>query len=236
MVSDLLRLFLFAIRVGYPRALAPLPIWRSFEYATALKWLALQRGMQVLDVGTGRSCFSLYLWYRYGVDVTCIDLDKTVATAQAAYINRLGKRNKPDARYVFNFGDVTNLNFENDGFDRIICISVIEHIKRDTRAVEEMLRVLKRGGYLYMTTAYADFFREYFGIDRWYDLPSIHARLLPQNVFLVRKEIFYDRIPYRYRSFLPLLLSWAGPLSSMFMTKSPTPSKQGIICLLLRKS
>jgi SAM-dependent methyltransferase len=48
--------------------------------------------------------------------------------------------------------DLTNLSFENDKFDKIFCISVIEHVKDDLVGMKEMFRVLRPGGILLLTT------------------------------------------------------------------------------------
>lgn len=42
--------------------------------------------------------------------------------------------------------DITNLPFEDDSFDIIFCNHVLEHIPDDTKAMQELLRVLKKGG------------------------------------------------------------------------------------------
>lgn len=42
--------------------------------------------------------------------------------------------------------DITNLDFDEDAFDLILCSHVLEHVPDDARAMREMLRVLKRGG------------------------------------------------------------------------------------------
>lgn len=43
--------------------------------------------------------------------------------------------------------DVTNLEFEDNIFDSIICNHVLEHIPQDMKAMEELYRVLKPGGW-----------------------------------------------------------------------------------------
>jgi len=43
--------------------------------------------------------------------------------------------------------DITNLKFENDEFDVIICNHVLEHIPDDHKAISELFRVLKKGGF-----------------------------------------------------------------------------------------
>jgi SAM-dependent methyltransferase len=43
--------------------------------------------------------------------------------------------------------DICNLPFENNSFDVILCNHVLEHIPDDTKAMHELFRVLKPGGF-----------------------------------------------------------------------------------------
>lgn len=43
--------------------------------------------------------------------------------------------------------DITDINFENDCFDFIICNHVLEHIQDDRKAMTELFRVLKTDGF-----------------------------------------------------------------------------------------
>lgn len=45
--------------------------------------------------------------------------------------------------------DITAIPFENDTFDLIICNHVLEHIPDDKKAMDELYRVMKKGGYGY---------------------------------------------------------------------------------------
>lgn len=47
-------------------------------------------------------------------------------------------------------GDIHDLPFANNSQDAITCIAVLEHVKNPFKAVEEMYRVLKPGGYCYV--------------------------------------------------------------------------------------
>ncbi|SHE49963.1 Methyltransferase domain-containing protein [Psychroflexus salarius] len=42
--------------------------------------------------------------------------------------------------------DICNLPFDNNSFDFILCNHVLEHINNDTKAMQELFRVLKSGG------------------------------------------------------------------------------------------
>ena len=43
--------------------------------------------------------------------------------------------------------DITSLSFRDNIFDIIICVHVLEHIEDDTRAIRELFRVIKPGGF-----------------------------------------------------------------------------------------
>ena len=43
--------------------------------------------------------------------------------------------------------DICNLPFENESYDVILCNHVLEHIPDDTKAMKELFRVLKPGGF-----------------------------------------------------------------------------------------
>ena len=42
--------------------------------------------------------------------------------------------------------DITNLPFDDDSFDVILCNHVLEHIQDDIKAMRELFRVMKKGG------------------------------------------------------------------------------------------
>ncbi len=44
--------------------------------------------------------------------------------------------------------DITNIEFEDNSFDVILCIHVLEHIVDDKKAIGELFRVLKPNGYV----------------------------------------------------------------------------------------
>ncbi len=43
--------------------------------------------------------------------------------------------------------DITNIKFPDDNFDVILCYHILEHVKNDQRAMQELYRVLKPGGW-----------------------------------------------------------------------------------------
>ncbi|MCW8995361.1 MAG: class I SAM-dependent methyltransferase, partial [Psychromonas sp.] len=43
--------------------------------------------------------------------------------------------------------DLTKLDFNNNSFDAILCYHVLEHIEDDKKAISELYRILKPGGW-----------------------------------------------------------------------------------------
>jgi SAM-dependent methyltransferase len=57
-------------------------------------------------------------------------------------------------RIHYKQGDITSSYFVDDFFDAIICQSVIEHGVNENKFLHEMLRILKNGGVLFISTDY----------------------------------------------------------------------------------
>jgi SAM-dependent methyltransferase len=81
-------------------------------------------------------------------------------------------------------GDIHDLPLPDDSVDAIVCSSVIEHVENPIRAMEEVYRVLKPGGYAFfyapflyyyhpMPGYYGDFYR--FTYDGWEYLTRHYA-------------------------------------------------------------
>ncbi len=63
-------------------------------------------------------------------------------------------------------GDIHTLPFENESIDAYICIAVLEHVEDPQRAVNEMYRTLKKGGYAYI---YVPFLYYYHPMKGYYN-------------------------------------------------------------------
>ena len=98
------------------------------------------------------------LIYWYIVNKTNIlNLDKTINLLHVAPERNLQKVLKASTKIKYISGDlnplvadrkidITDINFEDDYFDFIICNHVLEHIQDDRKAMSELFRVLKPGG------------------------------------------------------------------------------------------
>jgi SAM-dependent methyltransferase len=105
-------------------------------------------------------------------------------------------------KITFSRGDACSLSYAGGTFDRISCISMIEHVPapHDVRAVSELGRVLRPGGILVFTFPYDESFREArepFDLPaghRLYDDPAIEERIVrPSGLQLVKKLYFTNR-------------------------------------------
>lgn len=119
-----------------------------FEYAYALLYSQHQYPCKVLDVGSAETLFPFVLsYYRY--DVTTLDLDFT------NFREEQGKKYGITALTGDLRDDTPELH---EQFDFITCLSVIEHIDDDTKAILNLAKYLKPNGILFLST---DFYKEY---------------------------------------------------------------------------
>jgi SAM-dependent methyltransferase len=136
---------------------------KRWEYPWALERADLAQGNQVLDAGCGASIFPIYLAAR-GYQVTALDLDPPTG---------LERLHRVDVDYVQ--GQLTALPFEDNTFDAVFCISVIEHLGTDgmPAALSELRRVIRPRGKLLLTTDYY----EDAGAELWYEVPDRRFRV-----------------------------------------------------------
>ena len=101
----------------------------------------------VLDAGSGATFFPYYISaaLKSRLKVVCCDYDVPLRSIFTA-IN-----SKMQTTVEFQPNDIRQLPNENDCFDVIYCISVMEHTKDLERLVQEFKRVLKPNGLLIVT-------------------------------------------------------------------------------------
>ena len=116
---------------------------RLLQYPVVLAYLENARfnkskkKIRILDVGTSSSSFCSYLAQK-GYQVTAIDLDADAIKKQKE-ISRFFK-----IPYNALQMDARELEFQDNSFDVIFCISTLEHIKDDVAAIMQLYRVLKK--------------------------------------------------------------------------------------------
>lgn len=117
---------------------------KRWEYPWAMDRARLAPRSRVLDAGCGASIFPVYL-AKLGHQVTGLDLNTPEG---------LNRAHNVDVDYCK--AELTELPFDDESFDAIFCISVIEHLGHQgaPAALAEMQRVLKPAGRLLITTDY----------------------------------------------------------------------------------
>ena len=158
---------------------------RSWE----LPWVYTEAGLngapcEVLEAGCGNSVFPSFL-RRKGHHVSVVDLVGDGTDGIDAFLGREENQGIP-----YRIEDIRAMGWPDETFDRVVCMSVIEHIADPAGpvdAVKELTRVLKTGGFLAVTTD--------LNLSRFAsDLNRLVKRPLAlENLRLLRPGAIFDR-------------------------------------------
>lgn len=145
-----------AARIANQSILRPIDYMRCAEFDAILRELDIAPETRILDVSSPQ-WFSIYL-------------AKTFPSTQFDYCNIIDSEIEPYREIChllridnlqYHKEDVRNLRFDSDSFDKVVSISVIEHIYParggDSKALQEIKRVLKPEGELLLTLPYKDY-------------------------------------------------------------------------------
>lgn len=120
---------------------------RLWEYPWAILQSQLEPGMKCADVGCGESPFTIYLKEIAGQDVVGFEPD----IHSGENIDNFGVSES----FIRHSGltivksSIDRIESDNDAFDRVFCLSVIEHIADfnvRAKGMREISRILKPGG------------------------------------------------------------------------------------------
>jgi SAM-dependent methyltransferase len=109
----------------------------------------------LLDVGCSHGAFSFEL-ARMGYAVVGIDVNKESVDVAQRIQESLGLK-----RIVFHHMDILSNPFQEKQFDVIIMFETLEHIKEDSKVIQEFNRILKDEGILIISVPYAENIEEY---------------------------------------------------------------------------
>ncbi|MBN2259698.1 MAG: methyltransferase domain-containing protein [Clostridiales bacterium] len=119
------------------------------ESQCAFELLDLPKGSKILDVGCGSGNFSIKL-AKMGFKVTGIDLSVDMLKVARE------KAKSENVEIDFLQMNVYDLKFENQSFDGVFSMAAFEFIPDSSRALDEMMRVLKIGGQLIIGTIHKE--------------------------------------------------------------------------------
>jgi SAM-dependent methyltransferase len=180
------------------------------EYELIADRIAADRPGRVLDWGCGLGQVTAFLRAR-GVDTEAFDYSDDPAATEPVR-RRLDHYPEVEAQLS---PDPVNLPYDDASFDAVLSLGVLEHVPDPDASLEELRRVLKPGGLLYVYKlpnrfSYVERIARTFGLyyhgrlphDRLYDKRSIFD-LLERHGFVVQE--------FRRRNLLPLTI--AHPLA-----------------------
>ncbi len=114
------------------------------KLASLAKRLDIRRDDTVLDVGTGTGVLVPFLLEKIGPEgkLVCLDAaEKMLAKARA-------KNFKGNIEYIC--ADIRRTSFGDEVFDAVVCYSSFPHFQDKAGALQEISRVLKKGGRLFI--------------------------------------------------------------------------------------
>lgn len=104
----------------------------------------IQGAQKVLNVGCGIGVGSAYVARKYGCHVVGVDIsDKMVE-----WSHQRAREERVEDKVEFRVADVLDLPFEANRFDVVFCESVLAFVQDRPRAIQELVRVTRPGGYV----------------------------------------------------------------------------------------
>ncbi len=227
----------------------PLHQWsRQWEYPFVFnrvkKIIQQAPGASVLDAGSGVTFFPYYVKAQFAsVKVCCCDYD-------AKLTGIYGQINSGAGEGVeFSVADLRDLPYEDECFDMIYCVSVVEHTDDYEKIIDEFYRILRPGGELVVTfdvsldgvrdisvdkgTKLLTVLSKRFAKDSDLSLdlnalvskPGVFTTLTAQGINAALLPWKYPAFVYQIKSFIATgrFCSWPPPLTvfCIHLTKSP---------------
>lgn len=129
-----------------------------------------EEGEPILDVGCGRGMM-LYDLFRRRMRVIALDI-----SLESIRIARL----MTHGHVPIVLASATHLPFRTQSFGQIICLQVLEHVEKDSQALQEMYRVLLPGGSIIISVP-----------NRRFEALRL-SRILPSKFVKARNEVLRE--------------------------------------------
>jgi ubiquinone/menaquinone biosynthesis C-methylase UbiE len=117
---------------------------RPEKLAEVVKWFGVKDGDTILDVGTGTGVLLSFLGEAVGKKGRVVAMDFAFNMLKIAM-----SRTYEVSPVLINAG-VGAVPFHRESFDKVTCFSAFPHFPDKGRALSEMVRVLKRGGMVFV--------------------------------------------------------------------------------------
>lgn len=216
-----------------------------FVYSRAQQLVQFEPRLKILDAGSGVTFFPYLLNARFDdVSIYCCDYDETLSSI-FKQINH-----GEDKAVEFLSTDLRELPYENESFDMVYCISVLEHTDDYEEIIEKFYKILKPGGTLIVTFDISLDGTRDINVDKASSLLTslvkpfemnssfslnLHSHISNPEIFttLTANDISPDLLPWNAPSFLHRIKSflttgrfgaWPPPLTvcCLCLTERPT--------------
>ena len=261
-----IRILLAGNRLATKLFLRALRYWRILEFPYTLAKLPKQDKLEILDISSPKF-LAIYIAKKFGHNVTAIDIwDKEIE-----HWKEILRLSKPFLNIADNITlaveDATCLSYADESFDFVYSVSVFEHIDGlgDTKGLQEISRVLRKGGIAVVTVPYDkkgyDVFKNeniyHKGFDsspvfyeRWYNKKQLHERLINASPMLELLELrfIYEKFLPVHNQYIPILSNSSYIIRNLWSTFEPlfallnlsttseiSPPEKGVALLTFRK-
>lgn len=124
--------------------------------------MPIRNEIEILDVGCGAGWF-----WRYAKDKLPENLKLTLTDISRGMVEEAQKNVEAANHYasiVNKVANATDIPFNDNTFDCVVAMHVLYHVSSPEKAIDEMLRVLKPGGLIAITTNDDENMKELFEI------------------------------------------------------------------------
>lgn len=240
-------------RESLKNIIVPVNYWRMLEYRLVHDELRPDSADRMLDIGSPK-LYSLFLAQEYGLEIFATDIEEYFI-ADYGYFRSM--KRIPESRFHLSQADGRKLTFDQNAFNKVFSISVLEHIPDDgdSACMREIARVLRPGGLFVATVPFAvtgrneyrpaaDFYwsgsagggtgekAEVF-FQRRYSEKDLHQRLVEPSGLTLRKiSYFGEGITMgegkEVSNYLPPMTGIVQPLASKIFHRGPAASWRDI--------
>ncbi|MCX7549377.1 class I SAM-dependent methyltransferase [Xanthomarina sp. F2636L] len=150
--------------------------------------------LSILDVGGRKSPYTIGL----KTDITLLDVPQEEGTREALnlgftkdILSTIQQKRSNIKDLIIQ--DMTNSTLNDNSYDAVVCIEVIEHVFEDALFVENISKVINKGGWAYFTTPNGDYIKNE-GADKNPDHIRHYTKVQLQTLL----EKYFDRVDVHY--------------------------------------
>jgi len=107
-----------------------------------------KKEVNIADLGSAMFCTIGNLWN--GVDGKGIKVNMYASDIKADDFNRMLREAKVEPIIPVTKEDMEKLSYPDNFFDIVHCVNALDHVENPKKALEEMKRVIKPGGWIYL--------------------------------------------------------------------------------------